>query len=265
MAARPFPSVSAKVHIAVLGPVEINGTVRAFRRLAARDLVVYLACHRRGVRTAQWVEAVWPGRRVSPSTVHSTVSDARRAIGSDGAGHPKIVRQAGLLRLDDSVVTDVEEFADLAADGDPLVGMRALEMVRGVPLSGLRGGDWAVFDGTQARVEALVVEAALTTAERLVAAGDPGSAELAVRQALIACPYDERLYRSLLGAVAAQGNRVRLRATMTQLRVLTGEPSGGQSRNPLSDLTDRFDPETTALYQDLLHGLPAVGAHPARL
>ena len=42
-------------------------------------------------------------------------------------------------------------------------------------------------------------------------------------------PYDERLYRSLLVAMAAQGNRVRLHAAMAQLRTLAGEAahSGG--------------------------------------
>ena len=44
-----------------------------------------------------------------------------------------------------------------------------------------------------------------------------------VRQALQVSPYDERLYRALLRATAAQGNRVRLHAAMAQLRTLAGE------------------------------------------
>ena len=44
-----------------------------------------------------------------------------------------------------------------------------------------------------------------------------------VRQALQVSPYDERLYRALLIATAAQGNRVRLHSAMAQLRTLAGE------------------------------------------
>ena len=55
-----------------------------------------------------------------------------------------------------------------------------------------------------------------------------------VRQALHVSPYDERLYRALLAATAAQGNRVRLRSAMAQLLTLAGEaspPTGPDGRH----------------------------------
>jgi hypothetical protein len=86
-----------------------------------------------------------------------------------------------------------------------------------------------------------------------------------VRQALRVSPYDERLYRALLVATAAQGNRVRLHAAMAQLRRLAGEavdPSAGTAGHPGADC---LHPATTDLFRDLLLGSPAEGGHPARL
>ena len=87
-----------------------------------------------------------------------------------------------------------------------------------------------------------------------------------VRQALHVSPYDERLYRALLAATAAQGNRVRLRSAMAQLRTLAGEASPPTSPDGRRSVpADCLHPETTALYRDLLRGSPAAGGHPARL
>src|ERR1700749_1863062 len=69
------------VEVAVLGPVAVHGAAGPFRRSAALELVVYLAFHRAGVRHADWSLALWPERPVSPTTAHSTSSDARRALG----------------------------------------------------------------------------------------------------------------------------------------------------------------------------------------
>ena len=82
--------------------------------------------------------------------------------------------------------------------------------------AGLRRTDWAVFDGTASQIEALVVRTALRGAEGFVRLGEGGEAEWMVRQALHVSPYDERLYRALLVATAAQGNRVRLRSAMAE-------------------------------------------------
>ena len=266
---RPFSAViqpvsGVQVDIALLGPVEFRCAVRPFRRAAARDLVAYLACHREGVLTGQWVEALWPIHPVSPTTVHSTVSDARGAVGRDADGRPRMVRARGRLRLVDRVVTDVDLFGELSGSDDPWGSARALRLVRGVPLSGLRSCDWAVLDGTQAELEAMIVRTALTECERLLAHGDATGAEGVVQRALLASPYDERLYRSLLRVTAAQGNRARLPATMARLRVLAGE-AGSLPRGGSTTLSDLLHPETTALYEHLLHGKPAAEGSAARL
>ena len=166
------------------------------------------------------------------------------------------------LRLGDSVTTDVEHFAGLAAVDEPPMLLAAMGLIRGPLFAGLRRTDWAVFDGTQSQIETLVVRTALRAAALLVGLGSGAEAEWVVRQALLVSPYDERLYRSLLVALAAQGNRVRLHAAMAQLRTLAGEAAHPGAPPAAADC---LHPATTDLYRDLLLGLPATGGHPARL
>ena len=242
--------VHHEIEVAVLGPVEIRGVAQPFRRTAARELIVYLAFHRGRVRHGDWSTALWPNGSVSPGTVHSTVSDARRVLGVAHDGREHLPRAGSLAGLSDSVGTDVDRFSSLAGAADPRMWKEAMRLIRGTPFGALRLGDWAVFDGTQSQVESMVAEAALRWAASLAAWGRGDEAEWIVRQALRSSPYDERLYRALLQALEVQGNRLRLRRAMADLRMLAGEA---------------LHPETTALYRGLLEGSPVAGEHPARL
>ena len=260
---------SNRVEVAVLGPVAVRGAAEPFRRPAAFDLVAYLALHRHGVRHAEWSLALWPDRAVALSTVHSTASDARRALGRSADGTPHLQRGV-ILRLHHSVTTDVERFAALADSDDPDRLVEAMHLVRGPLLDGVRRSDWAVFDGTRARIESLVAGTALRCAGELTRSGDGSEAARVVRQALRLSPYDERLYRSLLRAAAAEGSRVGVRSTMAELLTLAGDPERpvpGSSR-ALGDGDDRLEwlhPRTTALYRDLVGGSPAAEGELARL
>jgi DNA-binding SARP family transcriptional activator len=257
------------VEVAVLGPVRVRGAAEPFRRSAALELVVYLAFHRGGVRHAEWALAIWPDRPVALPTVHSTASDARRALGlaPDGTSH---LPRGCDLRLRSSVTTDVDHFASLSASEHPDRLFEAMQLIRGPLFGGLHRSDWAVFDGTESRVESLVVRTALRGADACIGRGLGSDAAWMVRQALRVSPYDERLYRALLRATAAQGNRVGLRSTMAELLTLAGEQLGGRAGSPQVGGPDavRLDclhPETTDLYRGLLDGLPVAEGQPARL
>jgi len=231
-------------------------------------LVVYLALHKEGATYAEWSDALWPHRRVSGATLYSTASDARRALGTDRAGGPLLCR-GSRLRLSEGVVTDVGRFAGLAAAEEPDRLQSALGLVRGPLLGGLKRADWAVLDGTLASIEKMVAEAALSATWALLARGGAEEAIWAARQGLIASPYDERLYRALLEATAAQGNRVGLRRALAELLAraadcdlwLEADGPGADASPQLSLL----HPETAALYRQLAGRLPATGVLPARL
>jgi DNA-binding SARP family transcriptional activator len=260
--------VASEVSVAVLGPVMVDGVARPFRRSASLELVVYLSLHRRRVAYTEWPVALWPDRAVSSTTVYSTASDARRALGRAADGEWHLPREGGHLRLSESVRTDVERFALLGTSGDPDEVVEAMRLVRGPLFGGLRRADWAVLDGTQASVEGLVVGAALDAADRLIDADRGADAVWVVRRALVVSPYDERLYRALLRSTAAQGNRVALRVAMRHLLTLAGEVPGsrhGRARRGENQGLTCLHPRTATLYRDLLRGAPAAGGDPARL
>jgi DNA-binding SARP family transcriptional activator len=251
----------------VLGPVRVEGLSEPFHRSAAFDLVVYLAFHPEGVRHADWPVALWPDKAVSLPTVHSTASDARRALGRAHDGTPHLPRGTS-LRLGASVSSDVERFERLASTRDLGALAEAMTLVRGPLFAGLRRADWTILEGVHARVEALVVDTALQAASEDIRAGRAIHAESLIRRALLVSPFDERLYRALLRATHAHGDRARLRGTMAQLVRLAGvaEPSwtGGTSRRDAAPPLGALHPETAAVYRDLLAGAPATGAYPTR-
>ena len=260
--------MAAEVSIGVLGPVAVDGAARPFRRSAALELVAYLSLHRQGVAYTEWPLAIWPERAVSSATVHSTASDARRALGRAADGTWHLPHQGGHLRLSETVCCDVDRFAALESTGDPDSVVEAMRLVRGRLFGGLRRADWAVLDGTQAAVEGLVVGAALRAADRFTRAERADDAAWVVRRALVVSPYDEQLYRALLRATALQGNRLALRATMTQLLTLAGDvavPRTGRGRRGNNPALTCVHPQTAALYRDLLRDAPAAGGVPSRL
>jgi DNA-binding SARP family transcriptional activator len=161
------------------------------------------------------------------------------------------------------VVTDVDRFSELARSETCEAWLEAAGLVRGPLFGGLRRSDWAILDGTHARVEALVVHTVLQSAEALRRDGRVAEAEWIVRRGLLASPYDERLYRSLFLALAAQGDRMGMRAAMAQLLVSVRGARPFREWN--AGGSDAVHPETNELYRDLLRRWPAPGGIPARL
>jgi DNA-binding SARP family transcriptional activator len=266
----PSTFAAPEVDVAVLGPVEIRGAARPFCRSSSRELVVYLAFHRQGARNDVWATALWTDRCIAASTIHSTTSVARSALGRSVSGSEHLPRGGRRLRLADTVGTDVERFARAAADPDPARWKDALALVRGRPFDGLQLGDWAVLDGTQARLESMVVDTAVKAAEHFLARGCGEEAAWVIRQGLLAGPYDERLYRGLLWATEVMGNRAGLRSTMEELLCLATDGSGrapglGAGTAGSADASS-VHPETVALFWDLSRRkVPATRGDPLRL
>jgi DNA-binding SARP family transcriptional activator len=252
-----FPGMNeGAVEIAVLGPVEVRGGGHRFHRSAALELVVYLAFHRRGVRNTEWPLAIWPDRAVAQATVHSTVSDARRALGR-GADGADLLSRGPLLYLGRGVTTDVDRLVALASSDDPSVLSQALSLVRGPLFAGLRRSDWAVVEGIQAAIESMIVETALRAAESHLGHRQVPDAERVTRTALTVCPYDERLYRLLLQVTAARGNRVGLRRTMAELVTRAADCPLAARRPGHESGPGLLDPQTHSLYRELCGWEPA--------
>ena len=155
--ADPRPELR-EVEVLVLGPVEIRGASREFTRAWAKELVVYLAMHSRGASNEAWATALWPDRLMAPSSLHSTASVARRALGQSRGGADHLPRSHGRLALGPTVGTDWDRFVSLADSGQPAQWRSALELVRGRPFEGLRSSDWPILEGIGPAIESSVVD-----------------------------------------------------------------------------------------------------------
>ncbi len=235
-------SVDSEVEICVLGPVEVLGAARPFSRAWSIELIAFLAMHPAGALNDQWSTALWPDCLMATASQHSTVSAARRALGTSRTGVDHLPRSRGRLQLSSTVTTDWDKFVALSQQNNPACWEDALALVRGRPFEGLRSYDWAIMEGITAAIEAGVVDLASRLSGHCLAAGDADRAQWAARQGLRICPYDERLYRVLLRAADLAGNPAGVESVMAELVHL------------IADDVEPFDavhPETASLYKSL--------------
>jgi DNA-binding SARP family transcriptional activator len=231
-----------EVEVAVLGQIEIFGAAREFTRAWSKELVVYLAMHPNGASNEAWATALWPDRLMAPSSLHSTASVARRALGQARNGIDHLPRSHGRLALSGTVGTDWDRFLVHADANDTGRWRTALELVRGRPFEGLRSSDWPILEGIGPAIEASIVDLSGRLAGSCLAAGDARGAEWAARRGLLVSPYDERLYRMLMRAADAGGNPAGVEAVMSELIKLVA--------NEIEPL-DSVHPSTMDLYRSL--------------
>jgi len=232
----------AEVIVYVLGPVSIEGGERNFTRSWAFELVVYLAMHKGGVNNEVWTTALWPDRVLSPGSMHSTVSVARRCLGRGRDGEDHLPHAHGRLWLRPTVATDYELFCSLSQSKNPQDWEAALALVRGEPFQGLRAGDWAIVEGFVAEIETQVVDLAERLGNWQLRQGNARAAQWAARQGLKASKYDERLYRLLMLAADALGHPQGVESVFRELVTLVAE-----DLEPF----DAVHPETVELYRGL--------------
>ncbi len=226
-------AVEPEVEVAVLGPVEIHGAAREFTRAWAKELVVYLAMHPQGASNDAWATALWPDQVMAPSSLHSTASVARRALGTSRDGSDHLPRSHGRLALASTVGTDWDRFVVLAESAEPVAWRSALEIVRGRPFEGLRSSDWSILDGIAPAIESAVVDLSGRLAGASLRTGDARGAEWAARRGLLVSPYDERLYRMLMRAADLAGNPRGVETVMAELvRVVADEIEPVESVHP---------------------------------
>jgi DNA-binding SARP family transcriptional activator len=231
-----------EVEVAVLGPVEIRGAAREFTRAWSRELVIYLAMHPQGATNDTWATALWPDRIMASSSLHSTASVARRALGQARNGDDHLPHAHGRLVLADTVGTDWDRFVVLADSEMPASWRSALELVRGRPFGGLRAADWPILEGIGPAIESAVVDLSCRLANHCLAIDDAAGAEWAARRGLLVSPYDERLYRILMQAADRAGHPAGVEAVMAELVRLVADDI---------EPFDAVHPATLDLYRSL--------------
>jgi two-component SAPR family response regulator len=226
--------------VGVLGPIEITGGAAVIDRGKSIELVAYLATHRTSpVDAAVLMEALWPGKAKTTSTLNTTTTTARTCLGKDLGGALYLPRIPGggarLYRLSDLVRLDYEIFlvrvrrAAGQEGPEAIATLRsALSLVRGRPFEVLgRGYEWA-FVGLATRMAEDVADGAHRMATLCLSAGDPEGARWAAQQGLLASEGNEQLFRDRMSAEALSGNRAGVRAVMEDLTTFVDaeEPYG---------------------------------------
>jgi len=242
--------------ISLLGPVAVRapGTVDETRRDLCAEVLVYLAAHPGGVHPTVLSGAVWP-RGVTVGVRDSTIAMASDWLGRDSRGRPNLYYdERGRLKLGSEVRVDLQHFrfllwrsaAEPASEAAYL--SHALELVRGPLLAGRPKGrySWLANDPLEYETAARVVDAAHRLWELRSAEGDARGAAQAARAGLRLAPDDELLWRDLLRAAEATGDRTAVHAVLDELR--------GRA-----DL-DLLQPETEALIDELAPRAHARGA-----
>jgi DNA-binding SARP family transcriptional activator len=227
----PAQDEPAEMVVLVLGPLDIAGPIPKLPP-QLRDIVLYLALHRRGVSLGEMATALWPEALRSEKTLRNRMHELRRAIGGRVSLGPG-------WAFDDTVTTDWAQFQALAR-GSLEDQQHALDLVRGQPLHDVKG-DWTSLEGFEAEMEAAIVDLAIDVSEKLLADGDPDAATRAAKAGLRACPWEERLYQSAMRAAADRGAIGEVKTLYNELRALLD----------IED-DDEPDPETQFLYEELL-------------
>jgi nucleoid-associated protein YgaU/DNA-binding SARP family transcriptional activator len=243
-----------EVMVRILGEVEAVrvGTAGEERlspeRQKSLEALTYLALRESPVDREDLEITLFPTGANATKTFHNTVSAARRAIGDTLFPPPT----AGRYELSERVVTDYALFCELVTraddteDTDHAAGLlhEALSLVRGEPFTGV-GRNYTWVSSHRGMIVAQVVDAAEELAEMHLARGDWRSAEWAARQALLAFPCDERMYRLLMRSAATAGNLPGVERAFRELCATIADPDDGV------EPADTVHPETIALLEQL--------------
>ena len=220
-------------------------------RQKSLEALTYLALRESPVDREDLEIALFPTGANATKTFHNTVSAARRAVGE--TLFPPAT--GGRYELSERAVTDYALFCELVTrandtddtdDTDQAAALlhEALSLVRGEPFTGV-GRNYTWVSSHRGMIVAQVVDAAEELADMRLASGDWRSAEWAARQALLAFPCDERMYRLLMRSAAAAGNTPGVERAFRELCAAIAAPDDGV------EPADTVHPETVALLEEL--------------
>ncbi|WP_245646845.1 BTAD domain-containing putative transcriptional regulator [Microtetraspora niveoalba] len=247
------PDEPPSIEVRILGPIEIGPVppLEEGRTALAHEMVVYLATHPAGVHPVVLGGVLWP-RGVQAAVRDAAVARVVEWLGADAEGRPHVEPdESGRLRLGPEIRSDWHLFQELVRrsrdqhpEAEVLLLEKAVGLVRGPLLSGRPAGRyaWLAADSLEYDVTASVADAAHRLCELRLARGEAEAAVAAARAGLLLAADDEGLWRDLLRAAHATGDRARLRAVADGLRRrATSHPYGGG-----------MAPETEALIDELL-------------
>lgn len=216
--------------------------------LRATELVAFLATHPAST-TEQVHDALWPGSDPAKGTQsrNGLTTKTRRWLGQDAEGNPYLPpAQKGIYELNPVVRSDWGDWKEIvgedptAATTDSLV--RALNMVKGQPISGVKEKYYVWAETLRQEMIAAIGDAAHELATRAILNGDTRNARMAAAIGRQVDPINEVYWRDGLRAEHMAGDHagvdrliIQLEHTLAQVDPDYAEP----------------EPETEALIADI--------------
>jgi two-component SAPR family response regulator len=203
------------LRINVLGKIEIlnaDSDLSTSRRERARELLTYLVLNP-GASAYELDEALWPGRRVEPSSRNPFVSRVRQWVGyaPDGGLYLPFVRDGSHYQLHDRVTCDWHEFVALshrgfAAGVDGIPDLEAaLSLVRGRPFLGIDPGRYVWAEPHIQEMIAAVCDVAHLVSQARAQRGEWRAAQHAAAIGLLVDPVSDLLHEDAVeAAIGAQ-------------------------------------------------------------
>ncbi len=215
---------TSRPRIAILGPTCVTGVNPSEQELPARmkEIAVYLALHPAGVSTDKFATDLWPDdQQPTASGRRAAISHLRTRLGNHpGTNEPFLPSRPGRYILNDRLL-DAELFARLvsradsrARNGDPARALTdlqtALGLARGPVLPEVAGTGYTWLanpDRMDDRVLPMqIIDAAHTTVDLALAAGDAPAADRAAKIARMIDPYSNIPLCDLIRVAQASGD-----------------------------------------------------------
>jgi hypothetical protein len=225
------------LRINVLGKVEVlnaESDLNTSRRERARELLTYLALNP-GASAYELDEALWPGRRIEPSSRNPFISRVRQWVGyaPNGELYLPFVRDGSLYQLHDRVTCDWHEFVALShrgfaagVDGIPVLEA-ALSLVRGRPFLGIDPDRYTWAEPHIQEMIAAVCDVAHVVSQIRAERGEWRAAQHAASLGLSVDPVSDLLFDDALAAAeGAQDDQESERLRCKRVSVMAGLDAG---------------------------------------
>jgi DNA-binding SARP family transcriptional activator len=206
------------VLVKVLGRVEVQGTSTVIDKVRLLESIVYIALHPNGVDKTIWATAIWPDQLLTRDSLNTAVWQIRRSLGTnkDGSKHMP-PSYNGILKFADSVFTDYELFRKLGKSELESDLEKAMSLITGRAFEGLQEPNWITLEGYLSDIESRIVDTCVQLVFKKSKSRQYDVAEWALRRALLAVPYDERLWRYLLITYSKSDNLSKLESVMNEI------------------------------------------------
>ena len=142
-------------------------------------------------------------------------------------------RGSGGYQFTFMVITDWEAFQDWSAkDQEFSTRLAALDLIRGRPFQGVPSGTygWVFSELWISQIESAIVALATELGRECLYRGLIAKAEQAVRQGLLAVPYDRALWKLRLEIAARQGSTAFIRAREEAATIFELDKDSGLER-----------------------------------